>query len=66
MGPQDRDVSIQREDPITGTFKVPYASLNNSIDVYSFQYAIPKQTCGFKMNFLLPQPLEEKLARTSC
>ena len=66
MAPQDRDVSIQRFDYFVGTMTVPYASLNNSIDGYSFQKAIPKQTCGFKMNFLLPQPLEEKLWRTSC
>ena len=36
MGPQDRDVSIQREDPITGTFKVPSAFIINSTNSYLF------------------------------
>ena len=40
---QDRDVSIQRSDHFGGTMKVPYAILNNLIDVYSFQQAIPNK-----------------------
>ena len=37
VGWLDRDVSIQRFDHFGGTMKVPYASLNNSIGVSSFQ-----------------------------